>query len=401
MAQLCFNSVIASMVLHSFAFLLVECSDVSPLQIIARLRAPNPDPSGIAVTSDNRIFLGFPRILVNHDSFGLAELVNGSLVPFPNAAYVFPPQSNNGVAYCDWLVSPHGMYMDQDDVLWIIDSGKRAGIKAIPVDAAKVVGIDIKSRQIVASIVITRDAMSDDSHLNDIRVDRKGFAYVSNSGFGPRYSIVVVNIATGKNGSHSFVRWWMNEWMNTCGLPRSTFVAGKSREVLLNHQYTSPEAGFMGFLEGVPLVYYSLNHHTFLADGPNGIGISSDGRTLYWTALTSRKLYSIATDVLRNFASSNHDIEQAVRYEGEHPVCDGLAEDEAGNIYFGAMEQGSLVKRSPRGDYQLLAHDADHLTWPDGLAYRNGYLYVTLHKYKRTRTPDSQPYDYLIVRTRV
>lgn len=41
--------------------------------------------------------------------------------------------------------------MDGNDVLWVLDDGKRAGIKEIPEGAAKVVGIDISTRTIIAS----------------------------------------------------------------------------------------------------------------------------------------------------------------------------------------------------------------------------------------------------------
>jgi len=344
-------------------------------EVIARITPPDPDMSGIAVSADNRVFLGFPRQADNHKEFALAELVDGKPVPFPNKEYVYPSSK----PYADWLVSPHGMYMDKNDVLWILDDGKRAGQKEIPEGAAKVVAIDIRTKKVLHSVIIPKPVLSDDAHYNDLRIDlthgEKGTAYVANSGFGQRYSLVVLDVATGK-----------------------------AKEVLLNHPSTSPEAGFMGFLEGKPLIY-DFKHQTFPNGGADGIAISPDGKTLYWTTITGRKLYSIPTNVLSNFGATEQQVEDAVKFEGEHPACDGLAEDENGNIYFGAFEQQSIIRRDRQGEYHLLAHDNNNFVWPDGLAYRNGYVYVTLGQWNRlpgfNNGKDLRKPPYLIVKIKV
>jgi sugar lactone lactonase YvrE len=322
-------------------------------EVVTKIYPPNPDPSGIAVSSKNRVFLGFPRHADNHKEFALAELVNDQLIPFPGKEYVYPGTK----PYKDWLVSPHGMYIDKNDVLWVLDDGKRSGIKEIPEGAAKVVAIDINTKKILHSVIIPKPVLADDAHYNDLRVDlshgKSGTVYIANSGFGQHYSLVVLDIATGK-----------------------------AKEVLLNHFSTSPEAGFMGFLEGEPKLY-DFKNQTFPNGGADGIAISPDEKTLYWTTITGRKLYSISTDVVSNFVATEQQIESAVKFEGEHPACDGLAEDENGNIFFGAFEQQSIVQRNKDGTFKLLSHDKENFVWPDGLAYRNGYVYVTLGQWNR------------------
>lgn len=301
-------------------------------EVVTRISPPNPDPSGIAVSSQNRVFLGFPRHADNHKELALAELVNDKLIPFPNKEYVYP----SAKPYKDWLVSPHGIYIDKNDVLWILDDGKRSGIKEIPEGAAKVVAIDINTKKIVHSVIIPKPVLSDDAHYNDLRVDlshgKSGTIYIANSGFGEHYSLVVLDVASGK-----------------------------AKEVLLNHSSTSPEVGFMGFLEGQPKVY-DFKNQTFPNGGADGIAISPDEKTLYWTTITGRKFYSIPTQILSNLDATEQQIENAVKFEGEHPACDGLAEDENGTIFFGAFEQQSIVQRKSNGDYQLLSHDKDNLS---------------------------------------
>jgi sugar lactone lactonase YvrE len=341
-------------------------------EVIAKVSPPNPDMSGIAVSSDNRVFLGFPRHADNHTSYALAELVNGVPVPFPNKEYIYP--SNK--PYAEWLVSPHGMYIDKNDVLWVLDDGKRAGQKEIPLGAAKVVAIDIKSKKILHTLIISKPVLSDDAHYNDLRIDlthgKNGTVYIANSGFGERYSLIVLDVASGS-----------------------------VREVLLNHYSTSPQPGFMTFLEGKPLTY-DFKKQTFPNGGADGIALSPDSKKLYYTTISGRKLYSIDTSLLSDFETTQQQIADAVTYEGEHPACDGLAEDEFGNIYFGTFEQQSIVMRSNGGNYSLMAHDTENFVWPDGLAYRNGYVYVTLGQWNRlpgfNEGKDLRKPPYLVIR---
>lgn len=324
------------------------------VQTIARINPPNPDPSGIAVSSDDRVFLGFPRHADNHKEFALAELKNGNLIPWPNKDFIYPSSK----PYKDWLVSPHGIYMDKNDVLWILDDGKRSGIDEIPEGAAKVVGIDIKTKKILHSVIIPKPILRDTAHYNDLRVDlshgKSGTVYIANSGFGEDFSLVVIDVETGK-----------------------------VKEVLRNHFSTSPEPGFMAFLEGDPRVMKG-DSKSFPNGGADGISISPDEKTVYWTTISGRNLYSLPTSILSDFSKSEKEVEDAVKFEGQHPACDGLAEDEMGNIYFGAFEQQSIVKRLPNQNiYRLVSHDKEHYVWPDGLAYRNGFVYVTLGQWNR------------------
>lgn len=119
------------------------------LDTVARIMPPEPDMSGIAVTEDGRVFLGFPRHADNHRGCALAELKNGKLVPFPDKEMTYPSSR----PYEEWLVSPHGMTTDDRGNIWLVDDGKRAGIEGIPEGAAKVVGFTPDGK-ILASVPI-------------------------------------------------------------------------------------------------------------------------------------------------------------------------------------------------------------------------------------------------------
>lgn len=321
------------------------------VEIVASIEPPIPDMSGIAVTKDHRIFLSFPRHADNHKMFSLAEYKNGKCIPFPDKRTTYP----SNLPYDQWLVSPHGMTLDERGNLWIIDDGKRAGIKGIPEGAAKVVGINPDTKKIIARIVIKAPVLHQDSHFNDLRVDlnhgEKGTVYITNSSFGHTPSLVVVDIASGK-----------------------------SREMLVNQKSTMIQPGYMAFLEGQPRVYNEKNV-TLPSGGADGIALVNN--SVYITSISGRGLYSISTDILSDSSKTEEEIEKAVKYEGDRPSCDGLAEDENGNIYFGAYEQMALVCRTPDGQYRTLAGDR-RFGWPDGLFHTSdGYLYVTLGQWNR------------------
>lgn len=348
----------------------VCCSEA---EIAVRINPPTPDMSGIAVTKDDRILLAFPRHADNHDLPALAEYKNGKLIPFPDEKTTLKGENPS-----EYLVSPHGMTLDSKGRLWVVDNGKLAGIKEIQNGAAKVVCFDVNSRKMIYSIPILPPVLQGDAHLNDIRVDlihgRNGTVYITNSSFGKTPSLVVVDIESGK-----------------------------SREVLVNHYSTEAQKGFYTYLEGAAHTF-DYDKPSFPVGGANGIAYIEKENKLYWTPITGRGLYSISTDILSDFSKSEKEIEDTVKYEGDRPACDGLAEDKDGNIYFGDFEQLALVKRSPDGVYSVVAKSPEFI-WPDGLAFSNGYLYVTLGQWNRlggfNNGKDLRKPPYLVMKVKI
>jgi sugar lactone lactonase YvrE len=351
----------------------VDQSMVAPagqLEIVARIE--DPGPSGVAVSKTGRLFLGFPRHALDHRGPTLAEYRDGHLIPFPDAAMSLPSDAPNQRR----LVSVHGMVFDDRDRLWVIDDGKEAG-KPLQPGAAKVVGFAISSGTVIASVVLHPPVLLPDSHMNDLRVDLThgtgGTAYVTDSSFGMSPALVVVDLASGK-----------------------------ARRVLAGHASTAADPKFLAFLEGRPLVY-AAKDAPLPTGGADGIAISPNGKRLYWTALSGRRLYSIATDVLSDFNATDETLGGSVKDEGERPACDGLATDPDGRIYFGAFEQDSLVRRELNGTYTLLVRDP-RIIWPDGLCWAGSYLYATLGQWNRLPTMNGgrnlrQP-PFLVARVR-
>lgn len=310
-----------------------------------------PGPSGIAVTPDGRVFVGFPRHAENHDQATLAELKDGKLIPYPDAAVSMP----SGAAPQDRLMSIHGMTADSLGRLWAIDDGKLAGEPIAP-GAAKVVGFDPKIGKTIASIVLRPPAMLADSHMNDLRVDlthgARGTAYVADSSFGKLPALVVVDIASGRQ-----------------------------LRVLADHKSTQPEKGFVSVLEGQPR-RYDPEHPTFPVGGIDSITLSADSTQLYYSPLTSRRLYSVATNLIANFNATEAELGAGVIDHGEKVMTDGMATDAENRIYLTAGEHDAIMRRNTDGSFDVVVRDP-RIIWPDGIFATKTHVYCTLGQWNR------------------
>lgn len=319
------------------------------LEVVARFYGPGP--SGVVVTHDGRIFVGFPRHAEDHKGPTLAELKDGQLIPYPDAAHSLPSDR----AAAERLVSVHGMTIDARGRIWLIDDGKRAG-HPIPPGGAKIVGIDPATDSIIATVVLKAPALLPDSHMNDLRVDlthgEQGTAYIADSSFGTSPAIVVVDLATGRQ-----------------------------RRVLAHDPSTQPEPDFMTVLEGRPL-RYDAQHPTFPVGGVDGITLSADSSRLYYSPLSSRRLYSIPTDLLANFDTSDAQLSAAVGNEGEKGTADGLATDSENRIYTTDSEHDEILRRYPDGHFDVVVRDP-RIVWPDAIFVAGHYVYVSLGQWNR------------------
>jgi len=331
------------------------------------------EASGVVVTPDGRMFLTIPRAGVNHSDPSLVEIVNGQPVAFPDTAHTVP--SDKPMA--DWLVSPLGLTLS-GNTLWVLDEGKRAGIDAIPRDSAKLVAIDIPTRTVRKTILINKPQLRDTEQLNDLRVDMQhgaqGTVYISNNGFSkPDSSLLVVDIASGK-----------------------------VRELFKDQPQVSPAPGYMTWVEGKPHAY-SVDHATMPQGGVNGIELSPDGKTLYWTIPTNANTYSLPTALLSDPKQSEAQLAKAVHFEGQAASNGGITVDEHGTLYYGDASHHAIVAKDTKGQFSLVAQDP-RLIWPDGLYYRDGYLYVSVGQWQRApglnggKDLRAAPYDVLKIK---
>lgn len=329
-----------------------------------------PGPSGIVVTPNGRTFVGFPRHAIDHPGMTLGELVNGKLLPYPSASVSQP----SALADREKLISVHGMTLDSQGRLWLIDDGKRAGHEGIAPGAAKVVGIDLNSNTIVASVVL-KDALLQDSHMNDLRIDlthgSQGTAYVADSSFGESPALVVVDLASGRQ-----------------------------RRVLADDPSIKAQADFVTQLDGVPMRYQG-NKTVFPHGGVDSLALTADGTRLYYSPLTGRHLWSLPTAALSDFTLNDRQLASQIRDEGEKVMTDGMDIDRQGRIYLTDAEHHQVLRRWPDGHLEVVLRDP-RLVWPDGLFVTADAVYVTLGQWDRMgKGFDTRKPPYLLIRTPV
>ncbi len=289
-------------------------------------------PSGVAPARDGRIFLSFPRLDPIPAPATLAELIDGEVVPFPDELVnaIDPTDAEHH------FVSVHGIALGPRGRLLALDTGATSFELCDP-KAAKLYVIDLDHNTITHGIGFSHDVCRPTSYLNDLVIDyargKAGYAYISDSGpLGPN-GIIVVDLDSGKS------------WRKLSGHPsvQPTKLAGF--EIPTESGPIRPTVGI------------------------DGLALSPDGRTLWWTALGSYDLYSIDTDILVNTLADPEQVARhVVMYLRRDFASDGLDCDRQGRVYFTDVTHGTIKRLIPGEErYETLLHGERLMIWPDSV----------------------------------
>lgn len=260
----------------------------------------------------------------------------------------FPSEAANAVDDRKGLKAVLGFEIDRDDVMWILDQGHIAGQPSAPGDE-KLVLWDLKAgKEIQRYEFSDRDSSKTCSFLNDITVDTdSGFAYIADSG---------IFCDPLKGGLIVYDR-----------------KTNSARRVLDSTPETNDQPGFTFAIDGRPVLKDKP-----MRTGADGIVLSGDKKTLYWTALTGNRLYAVETAILRDPSATPVAIRAAVRTVATLTSnTDGITADRDGNLYLTALSQNAILRRDAKtGAVATLAQDPA-MVWPDTLAWGpDGALYV-------------------------
>ena len=311
--------------------------------------------TGITVARDGRIFVNFPRW--SEDApVSVAELKDGKPVPYPNDAW-------NGWrnAKADALdpkthfVCVQSVVADGQNRLWVVDAAAPAMAHVVK-DGPKLVGIDLKTNQVVKTIPFDTSTVLQASYINDVRISPDGkTAYLTDS--GAEGALIVVDLD-----------------------------GGTAKRVLSGHPTTMPDASVTVQYDGKPLRRPDGRGVEFSADG---IALSPDGRTLYWQAIKGKTLYSLPTDALTGWAASSfvpemlsdRTLSGKIVTVGENGPADGLLiARKDGRMYVTSPQDDSVKVRDLSGretGLTTLVQDPK-LRWPDTLSEGpDGTIYVT------------------------
>jgi len=286
-------------------------------------------PIGVSVSSDNRLFVSFPKR--EPYLYGLTEIINGKRVAFPDHEWNLKNgQEENS------FINVQDIYVDTKDQLWVLDS------KPSFSGQFKLVQIDLASNQ-VKNIYRFEDLAKDKSALNDVRVDtEKQLAYLSDPG---QATIVVLDLKTGK-----------------------------TRLALQNQPMTLATPNFSLSYEGRQLA--NKNRNIFKSN-VNGVALTKDNKYFYFRPINGLNLYRIETKYLSDADLDDPTLAKHVENLGETVVCHGMEADASGNIYLTSSTDYSIKYLTPEGQLITLVQDS-RLIWPDSLGISSdGYLYVS------------------------
>lgn len=330
-------------------------------------------PTGVTVAPNGRIFVNFPR-WGDDVPFTVAEVRGGKTVAYPD------PAINRGDAAdpATTLISVQSVVADARNRLWVLDTAA-PGFKPPVAGGAKLVAVDLATDKVVRTIVLPTDVVLPTTYVNDVRFDlgqgKEGVAYITDSSLSGPGGIIVVDLATGT------------------ALRR-----------LSGHPSTSPDPDFQPVVEGEKLMARPPNG----APAPfrvasDGIALSADGQTLYYCALSSRRLYAVPTALLRDASVSEAELAAAVTDLGEKGASDGLEADDKGRVYASDYENNS-IHRLADGQWTTIAQHP-RMLWPDTLSIgTDGYLYFTANQLHRQpgfhegRDLRQKPYELLRVK---
>lgn len=153
--------------------------------------------------------------------------------------------------------------------------------------------------------------------------------------------------------------------------------ANKAKRVLSDPKWVNDE-DYTFKIHGRDVLKSKEGKPNPMKTGADGIALSGDKKTLYWTNLTGNRLLSLPTALIRDFGASEQQVAAAAKVEAVLPSnTDGMTADRANNLYMTALGLNGIMKRDAKtGKVAVLAAD-DAVSWPDTLAWGpKGSLYL-------------------------
>jgi sugar lactone lactonase YvrE len=297
---------------------------------------------GIGVSAEGRVFATAPASQVR-STYSMVEVnpKTGALEPYPNADWNKFDEQGQGSS--EWI-SVQALWVDGKDRLWALDSSlPNVDQQRLP---PKLVEFDLSTNTIIRQYAF-KGIVSQKDSLNDVRVDvAHNFAYLTNA--GNKGSLAVLDLKTGK-----------------------------ARQVLVGDRSTLAD----------PKQHLMIGQDTALRpDGSvvaiqaDGIALSPDSEWLYYRPLTDHNYWRVPTAALRDQKLSDAELAKKVEYLGNSVLSGGLIMDKHGTLYGGDLEHGSVVAITRTPSHTLMTkvfvRDPSKLSWADGFAISQGYLYI-------------------------
>ncbi len=332
---------------------------------------PQAQPTGVAVSSDGRVFVNFPY-WDKRPGVSVAELdADGTLTPFPSPSWN-KWDGRNATSSLRSFVSAQALYVDSDDYLWALDSGSPRQESGVVIAGPKLFKIDLADNSIVQVFYFDQKRdLRPYSFLSDFRIDAdKNVAYITDAGRG---GILVFDLKTRE-----------------------------ARTVLLGHESTQPQEGLVAEVGSHPWVNFLGQRPSY---GVAGVELSKDNKWLYFHALCGRDLYRVPTGALVDDTLTPKRLANTVEHLGSTgSIVDGMWLDDNDDLYLTAIEKDAIFVRRSTGEIETFVAD-ERLQWPDSLAMgTDGYLYFTTsmrHLQTPYRLTDVKEQPYFLMKVSV
>ena len=254
---------------------------------------------------------------------------DGRATPYPDAA------AQAG------LITPLGLYADQQHRLWVIDHGNHG------FDGARLLAYDLRSNTLVHEFTFPGSVAEKGSFFNDLCVSPDGrYVFVADvSFFRQQPSLVVYDVARRRARS---------------------LLDGDSTVTAQNWLVRNPLKD-MSFFGGL------VN----LKPGIDGIAVDPAGQYVYYAPMAHSGLYRVPVAALTDTALAPAALAAQVRRVGRKPLSDGIGVDSAGNVLITDVEHRGLAIMAPTGQLRTLVRDP-RIRWADGLSFgADGFVYFT------------------------
>jgi sugar lactone lactonase YvrE len=324
---------------------------VGQLELVANL---DITPGNITVSRTGRIFAS-----VHGMRRGAAQLIEifpgeNKWKPFPDATWNAAPGSGKNV-----LNTAHGVLIDDQDRLWVIDHGNWMPNNQPPAQP-KLVAFDINTGKLVFRMDFNASAAPDGQILQDLAVDGRGFVYIADS--GNRAGILVVDTDNRRT-----CRWEGHPSLQAENI--DMVVEGNKLS------FRRPDG--------------SLNPARIAV---NPISLSADGETLFYGAMTGTKWYSVPAKLLREQASAQQ-LASAVKLVGNKPISDGISTDAEGNHFITNLPEDAIDVLSKDGKLTRLVQDKRFL-FADNVRFgADSWLYININQLHRASIFTGKPTD--------
>jgi sugar lactone lactonase YvrE len=296
---------------------------------------------GIGVSGEGRIFASAPAA-ESGDRLVEVNAQTGAVTPYPDQAW----NTSGTDTEHEWAV-PQAMWVDTADHLWVLDSGRAVLTAASPGAKPKLVEFDLSSNKAIRSYGFDGTVAPTDS-LNDVRIDLlHGYAYLTN--VGNRGSLVALNLKTGR-----------------------------SRQVLVGDRSTFADPQQHLMIGDQPA---ETNDGKQVAIHADGIALSPDAKWIYYRPLTDHNYWRVPTSALIDARLTPVQMSRKVQYLGSAELTGGLIMDQHGTLYGGDLEHSTIVAldidpATHKVKSRLFVRAPGRLSWADGFAISQGYLYI-------------------------